>query len=449
MRVRVVMTGVVLGSLVGLSLIAPAVTHARAAAPANSAWLPPTPDQWPLVVNEQRSQPQTLTDGVTHWSDQLQTAGGAQRAQILDADLTDPNLRLGVVESHDHLTDTADEVPSSMAHRTGAVAGVNADFFEIYASGRPEGMVDIDGRLVKSPDPNRPWDLWVRTDGSIGIGAETYAGSVTAGSDSHPITSVNTVNDLSGDALVRVTPDLGTPAPIPSSTVVSGHRSGTNFVVDSISQNVTDLPQLPAGSEDLVGTATSGQWLTTHAQPGAQLNVAEKLSPDNDIRQAVSGGAILVQNGQRAVPLQGPGENNVNNPETAVGVTKDGNHAIFAAFDGHQTEDAAQGLTRPQLAGWMMQHGAYNAILFDSGGSTQMVGRLPGQTQASVLNVPSDGHERPVANGLFLYSTEKQAGPARRAVVNDGKPLTVLNGTAVDVPAYAVDALSNPAREPV
>src|SRR5262249_51995651 len=156
----------------------------------------------------------------------------------------------------------------------------------------------------------------------------------------------------------------------------------------------------------------------------------------------------LVRNGQRAVPLQGGGENNVDNPVTAVGVTKDGKHALFAAFDGHQPEGVAQGLTRPQMAGWMMQHGAYNAILFDTGGSTEMVGRLPGQTQASVLNVPSDGHERPVANGLFIYTNAAKPGAAAKTVVNDGKPVTALAGTSIDLAAYASDRLANPAREP-
>jgi hypothetical protein len=144
-------------------------------------WLPPTPDQWPLVVDETVTPDRPLTRGVRQHADLLQTVGGAQRAQVLDVDLADPNVRLGVVESHDHLTDTADEVPSSMAHRTGAVAGINGDFFQIYASGRPLGMVVIDGRLVKSPDPTWNADLWVRHDGSIGIGTESYTGTVTDG----------------------------------------------------------------------------------------------------------------------------------------------------------------------------------------------------------------------------------------------------------------------------
>ncbi|MEY9911775.1 exopolysaccharide biosynthesis protein [Catenulispora sp. MAP12-49] len=425
-----------------------------------SSWLPTTPDQWPLVVDETVSPSVTLTHGVQQHSDLLKTVGGAQRAQVMDVDLADPNVRLGVVESHDHLTDTADEVPSSMAHRTGAVAGVNGDFFEIYGSGRPLGMVVIDGGLVKSPDPSWNADLWVRHDGSIGIGTETYTGTLTDTSDTSDtsnasgaptaaITSVNAVNSLSGDAIVRVTPDLGTPSPIPASTVVAGHLDpdGTTLVVDGVTSGVTSLPQLAKGTEDLVGSGSRAQWLSQNVHTGDRVAVSEKIGPDADVEQGLSGGAILVQNGQRAVPLQGPGENNVDNPVTAVGVTSDGKHAVFAAFDGHQSEDVAQGLTRPQIAGWMMQHGAYNAILFDSGGSTQMVGRLPGQTQASVLNVPSDGHERPVANGLFIYSTEKAPGAAVKAVVNDGKPLTALAGTTVPVSAYALDAADNPARD--
>lgn len=418
-------------------------------APAPASWLPPTPGQWPLVVDETVSPSVTLTHGVQQYSDALKTVGGAQRAQVLDVDLADPNVRLGVVESHDHVTDTADEVPSSMAHRTGAVAGINGDFFEIYGSGRPEGWVVIDGRLVKSPDPTRTADLWVRHDGSVGIGTETYTGSLTDGADqaTAAITSVNTVNSLSGDAIVRVTPDLGTPSPIPASTVVAGHLDGTTLVVDSVTADVTSLPQLPEGTEDLVGSGTHAAWLSQNLHIGDRVAITEKIGPDSDVVQGLSGGAVLVRNGQLGVPLQGPGDNNINNPVTAVGVTGDGKHAIFAAFDGHQSEDVAQGLTRPQIAGWMMQHGASNAILFDSGGSTQMVGRLPGQTQASVLNVPSDGHERPVANGLFIYSTEKAPGAAAKAVVNGGKPLTALAGTTVPVSAYGLDAADNPARD--
>ncbi|WP_041540370.1 phosphodiester glycosidase family protein [Catenulispora acidiphila] len=415
-------------------------------------WLPPTPDQWPLVVTASNTAQQEITRGIDYQTDTYQTVGGVQHSTELNVDLSDPNVRLGVVESHNEINDAADEVPSSMANRTGAVAGINGDFFDIYGSGSPHGMVVIDGRLVKSPNPAWNQNVVVRADGSIGMGAEAYSGTATDGAASHPITSVNTVADLSANGLVRITPDLGDSGKIPASVVATGHRDPADasvLIIDAVTPNVTDITQVPAGTEDLVGSGTAGQWLTATAHPGDRVTIAESISPDNAPRQALSGGAILVQNGTMAVPVQGSGENNVNNPVTGMGVTKDGKHAIVAVFDGHQPEDAAEGLTRPQLAGWMIAHGAYNAMVFDSGGSSEMVARQPGQQQVSVSNTPSDGHERPVANGLFFYSTEPHPAPAVRAVANSGAPLAVLTNSTVPVGAYAVDTLGNPASDPV
>ncbi|HEY1487951.1 MAG TPA: phosphodiester glycosidase family protein [Micromonosporaceae bacterium] len=422
-----------------------AATPGSSSQAAAAGWLPSTPQQWPVVVNETVGPSETITRGLTHHSESYETVGGAQRAQVLDADMTDSNLRLGVVEAHDHLTDPPDEVPTSMATRTGAVAGVNADFFEIYGTGRAEGMVDIDGTLDKSPAPDRPWDLWVRTDGSVGIGVETYAGTASIGAASRPIASVNTVSDLAKGGLERITPFLGDGGTIPASTIALGTPVAGGLTVTSVQTGVTDLTALAAGTDALVGAGGAGTWLAANAHAGDTVQLAESLSPDNDVRQAVSGGALLVQNGQMAVPLQGDGENNVDNPVTGVGVSKDGKKLIMVAFDGHQPEGVAQGLTRPQLAGWMMQQGAYNAILFDSGGSTQMVGRKAGDTAVSVLNVPSDGHERPVANGLFFYPTAP-VGPAAHVTVPD---LNALVGTDNPLHGYATDSRANPTGQDV
>lgn len=437
--------GAIVASVAGTAVATAALPPQSAVHP---SWLPATPDQWPLVVDENTTQPQTITHGLSYHQDTLNSVGGVQKAQVLEANLADSNLRLGVVESHDQIVDPANETISSMAHRTGAVAGVNADFFAIHGSGTPLGMVVQNGRLIKSPNPSWTANFGVRADGSITIGNESYTGTITDGTATHPLTSVNTVDDVKSGGITRATADLGA-TPISSATVVSGRVNGATLVVDSVNTGVTSLPSLPSGTEDLVGGGAGAAWLAQNIHPGDTVTISEKISPDNNLQQAVSGGAVLVKDGQMAVPLQGGGENNQPNPVTGVGVTKDGKHLIVAAFDGHQPETSAEGLTRPQLAGWMMQHGAYNAILFDSGGSTEMVGRLPGQTQASVLNTPSDGQERSVANGLFIYSAAAQSGPATTAVVNGGKPLTMLAGSQVPVSAYATDAAGNPASDPV
>jgi hypothetical protein len=429
-------------------------TGARAAtssAPAHHGhWLPPTPTYWRQVVGQQATRPQTITSGVQWKTETYQTVGGAQRAQVMNVDLTNPNLRFGAVEAGDKLIDPSDETISSMADRTGAVAGVNADEFEIHTTGQPLGMVVQDRVLEASPVASWPAEFEVLNNGQFEFTTETFTGTAdnTTTGRTDALVAVNRIDQ---DGLTAVTPYLGATS-IGESTVAAATVSDGTPTVTSVKTSQTTLPQLSAGQEDLIARrgTTGSLWLQgLHA--GDSVTVSDSLAPygigsaPTDVRTAESGAAFLVQNGQMAVPVSGGGENNVDYPVVGIGVTKDGKHAIVAVFDGRASENQAVGLTRPQFAQWMMAHGAYNAIEFDSGGSAEMVARLPGQQPVSVLNTPSDGHERPVANGLFIYTNETSPGPAVKTVANDAKPLAVLADSTEPVSAYATDAQGNPA----
>jgi hypothetical protein len=427
----------------------PAGAAGRTAADSRS-WLPPTPTYWPQVVGEQSTAAQTVTGGAQLHTETYQTVGGAQKAQVMNIDLGDPNLRFGAVEAGDKLIDPSDETISSMATRTGAVAGVNSDFFAINATGQPDGMLVQNGVLEASPVASWPSDLEVLDTGRIAMATETFSGTVadsTTGA-TDPLVALNRIDQT---GLTEVTPYLGAVS-VGASTVAAGTVSNGVLTITGVTTSQTSLPQLAAGQEDLIarrGTADS-TWLQK-VHPGDTLTVSDALAPYglSQIETAVSGGAYLAQNGAMAVPVQAGGENNVDYPVVGIGVSKDGTHAIMAVFDGRESENEAVGLTRPQFAQWMLAHGAYNAIEFDSGGSAEMVARLPGQSHVSVLNTPSDGAERPVANGLFLYSTEPAPAAAAHAVVDAGKPMALLTGTSEQVNAYATDAQGNPAADSV
>lgn len=409
------------------------------------AWLPPTPQNWPQVVDFSRTPSSTVTRGVEHYSETYDTVGGRQHTQVIDADLGDPQVRVGVVEAGDVLTDPADESVSSMAGRTGAVAGVNGDYFDIHASGRPTGGVIADGRLLKSPKPGFNSELGIKPDGTMVMGAENFTGTITDGSASRPLTSVNVVNDLATGGITEVTPDLGPSSGLTASTLVIG-REGPNgsFTVDSVTPGATSVAQLAENQVGLMGAGAGGQWLSDTVHPGDTVSLASKLSPDNDLTQLVSGATMLVKDGKVYQDPTGTPPGGVN-PETAIGISKDGRHTTVVTIDGRMGTSTAIGVSPAQAAGYMVAHGAYTALLFDGGGSTEMVTREPGDPRVSVANTPSDGTERPVANGLFFYSTEKAAGAATKAVVNDGKPVTTVPGGTVPVPVYATDKLGNPA----
>ncbi|WP_377266855.1 phosphodiester glycosidase family protein [Peterkaempfera sp. SMS 1(5)a] len=419
-----------------------------AAQAAGHDWLPRTPDNWPLVVDYTRTPDETVTRGLQHYSETYDTVGGRQHIQVLTADLGDPNLRVGMVQAGDTLTNPADETPSSMAHRTHAVAGVNGDYFEIHASGRPLGGIMTNGHLLKSPKPGFASQLGVKPDGTMVMGPETFSGTITAGSATRALTSVNTVNDVASGGITEVTPDLGeTPGLSKPSTLVVGHTAAGGFVVDSVQTGVTTVPRLAADQLGLLGAGDGGQWLTDNLHTGDTVGVTAQLAPDNDVSQLISGVDTLVKDGKVYADPTGTPPSGAN-PETAVGITKDGKHAVVVAVDGHGGASTAFGVTADQVAGYMIAHGAWTAMLFDGGGSTGMVSRAPGADQAEVVNTPSDlpgNTERPVANGIFFYSTAKEAGPAVKVVVNDGETVTTVAGGSIPLPVQAVDRFANPA----
>jgi exopolysaccharide biosynthesis protein len=433
----------------------PSRTAADTSTPTSVSWLPVTPPDWPVVTKETTGSSEAITNGITYATDTLESTSGKQQGHVMNVDLSNPDISAGVVEAGNKIVDDDDETIGSMADRSGAVAGINGDFFEIAGQGDPVGMVVQDGKLLKSPNPGGALsDFLLLNDGTAVVTTETFSGTVTDVTDgmSDPLNAVNTFDAPLSNSITLDTSDEGA-VTVPSARVAVGHLNadGTELVISEVDQGVTQLPALSAGEEDVVGIGTTAAWVASNIHAGDSVSISDSLSPYplSQIKNAISGGAILEQSGQMAVPVTGTGENNEDNPVTGVGVAADGKHLVIAVFDGHQSEGSAEGLTRPELAQWMIEHGAENAILFDSGGSSEMVGRLPGETTPSVLNTPSDGQERPVANGLFFYSTESSAGPATEVHVNGGSALSTAAGVASEVPAYADDAAGNPAGDAV
>ncbi|QRP45654.1 phosphodiester glycosidase family protein [Amycolatopsis sp. FDAARGOS 1241] len=433
-----------MAALLAGSVVAVGATGTAHASAAPQPWLPATPANWSLVVDQTKTPPTTVTRGVTQYSETYDTVGGRQHTQVLDVNLADPNVRLGVVEAGDVITNPADETVSSMAGRTHAVAGVNGDFFEINASGRPLGGVITNGKLLKSPRPNFNAQLGVRADGTMVLGPQSFTGSITDGATSTKLTSVNVLNDVATGGITELTPDLGGATSLPAGTLVLGHETkpGT-LVVDSVQTGVTAAPALPTGRLGLLGGGAGAAWLSGTVHVGDSVTVA---TDTGGLRQLLSGSTMLVKDGAVYDDPTGNPPGGVN-PETVVGVSKDGKRTIIATLDGRLGASTAVGVSPAQVAGYMVAHGAYNAVLFDGGGSTEMVARKPGDPAVSVMNSPSDGHERPVANGLFLYSTEQAPGLARSAVLNGGQGVDTVPGATVPVPAYGLDSLGNPARE--
>jgi hypothetical protein len=91
-----------------------------------------------------------VADGVILSTEVLHMAEGSERVSLLDIYLANPAVRPGIVLAHHGLI-SPDEMVSSMANRSGALADINGDFYELNDPGRPIGMLMINGRLLQSP----------------------------------------------------------------------------------------------------------------------------------------------------------------------------------------------------------------------------------------------------------------------------------------------------------
>jgi len=115
------------------------------------------------------------------------------------------------------------------------------------------------------------------------------------------------------------------------------------------------------------------------------------------VRELVSGRRPLVNEGV-PYPMDEGDLCTVRHPRTAAGLSQDGRTAYLVVVDGRST--ASVGMRCTELADLMVDLGAWNAVNLDGGGSSAMWVRGSG-----VVNVPSDGSQRVVANHLALVAS--------------------------------------------
>ena len=166
----------------------------------------------------------------------------------------------------------------------------------------------------------------------------------------------------------------------------------------------------------------------------AQLKMREKITLAKRFEGgrpsvAITGDRPLLVNSVRTVI-----NNTIAHPRTAVGIDADGRKLLILVVDGRSA--VSRGYTMVELADLMTALGAENALNLDGGGSSAMYTRA-GTGEMAIVNEPSDGGERKVANGFgFVYSRRAPPGhPARADPDTDARPDPAAHGPSDDAAA--------------
>jgi Phosphodiester glycosidase len=351
----------------------------------------------------------------------------------------EPHLATDIVPGKEQLT--------SIATRTGAIAGTNAGYFvvgpEDGTPGDLAGLSVIDGRLISEAVNGRT--DFVVTDGPT-VSArvarlstiDTIASSDGAERELDGLNRVpglirscggvrgdeptqNPLHDFTCTDLSEVilyTPDFGTTTPSGDGYEVT--LDSSDVVVDAHEGQGTSVP---SGGSVLAGTDSGAQWLRDHAQVGDQITVNEQVLSGGqplcaggfgcDVFQptaqtgVVNGGPRLLGDGAADITAYAegfvhPGDPSFyyhfgehRNPRTLAGVRPDGTIVLVVADGGYP--DISVGLSFREEARIMQAFGARDAVNLDGGGSSTMT------IGSTLVNHPSDTTgERPIGDALLL-----------------------------------------------
>jgi exopolysaccharide biosynthesis protein len=149
---------------------------------------------------------------------------------------------------------------------------------------------------------------------------------------------------------------------------------------------------------------TDGQVWSTSDRPrpclvvhtNQTLTIETMQSPTAGDWEVISGNTLLVKDGVDVAPPM-----NMRHPRTVVGLDGAANKLIILLVDGRKP-GIAVGMSYEELAQEMLRLGCRQAVNLDGGGSSVMAVRDRATGKLKILNEPTDGRERSVANVLGI-----------------------------------------------
>jgi len=297
-------------------------------------------------------------------------------------------------------TDKGREDLSTMVKRTGAIAGINADFFPFTAD--PLGAMVRDGQLLSRPDPRRAVFGWGRNAITLGK-LDFKAAMVLPSSERVELNGLN--EETLENSLVLYTDDAAF-ALAKSPCLYLQVSLPDNRWTPTTKKKVTavafyeDRDQIevqPGGA--ILAARGAKAILLRKIKPGEKFDIELETTGFDwkAIDQVVGGGPFLLRD---KLPItdseaQGFREGFYKNrhPRTAIGRTAK-NEILLIIVDGRQ--DMSVGCSIAELTEIAARLGCVDAINLDGGGSSTI--NLFGLT----LNRPSDGQERKIANAVLL-----------------------------------------------
>lgn len=346
-----------------------------------------------------------VTKGVTYSYEHRLSTDGWQNIHALEVDLTSDNVKIAPVESSTEYG--MKETALKILNDSGAVAGVNADFFGMTGSYSASfGPVISDGNVISvGTDKNLTSDefaaYFMDDNGNSFIDYLKFTADFKNESGSKlELASINKITQM-------VYPIYFNAEAAASTKDLDARFSGLvklvveNNVITYISQpgETVNCPSSDTGYLIIVKDSYAN-YANENFKVGDAVQTVINSSIDIDsIQTAVGGGGRILVNGSvvsDGTIIAG------RQPRTALGISQDGSKLILMVVDGRGT---SIGATHSEMAELVREYGAYNAMHLDGGGSSTMVVETAEEDSLSVKNTVSEGTARKIMTALGVYNT--------------------------------------------
>lgn len=351
----------------------------------------------PKIYQRQTSNP--ISSGVTHEHIQKFTTQGWWNINVLRVNLNDPFTDVQGIFNKNGIS-SRDRV-SSMVTNSGAVGGINGDFFFYDPVAGSLGTLINKGEIVSTRAEHAQKLPGIFIDALNNAKIDYLTRQTTA-------TNLRTGDSISPSAVNSIIPDFSINIVLTSDW---GEKSiGTKYHTDLVEVLVIDgkVADVRQG-KPAVTIPENGYVLATRGiDAGKMMKFAVgdpiefKINSNIDIKNtnfAIGGGGYILRNGELHNPDIVSGG---NQPRTGIGITKDGKQLLLVTLDGRG--GSFKGVTQGMFGAILKDLGAYNALNLDGGGSTTMAVRQLDEDKSKLVNTPSDGGERYVVNGVGVFA---------------------------------------------
>ena len=387
-----------------------------------------------LTTIDENITEERLTSGVILKNYDRFTEKGWLNINILEVDLKDEYTEVGLLNSSDGLN-TFQTVYQMANKEDNVVAAINGDFFNgTSVNGNTIGLSIKDGKILTTTYyENETKDTFA----SFILDEENEAWFDYF---THKVTLKNKKNkkELSIAEYNKVSTNYEYPVLYTSDWGPQSYGSKLSltemFVVNGKVKEIRENGEPFEIPEDGFVIATYGETakqMMEDFKKGNRVELDVEMDLDIEaVKMAVSGGAILLENGE--IPEKFTANITGSNPRTAIGLSEDGETLYLITVDGRQASSI--GMTQKELAEFLKEKGIYNAMNLDGGGSTTMIGRKLGELAIKTINSPSGITLRKVTNAIGVHNTSKTGSlanivvkiPEENVFVNSKRKIEIL-----------------------